>query len=112
MTAWDGPRAMRIFRDGGAHATVMPLLAETGSEASYGDWWQDDATLPRWAEVHRRLAANPTFTPLSHPHRRTREVRIPAPRLGLPRPLHPITAVPAPEAGPGGMSCTPGRLGH
>lgn len=112
LTAWDGPRAMRAFRDGGAHATVMPLLAEMGSEAAYGGWWQDDATLPPWAEVHRRLVANPTFTPLSRPHRRHREEHIPAPRLGLPRPLPPMATASASETGPGGTSCAPAEAGH
>ena len=89
LTAWDGPRAMRAFRDGGAHGAVMPLLAGMGSEAAYGGWWQDDATLLPWAEVHRRLVAAPTFTPLPRPRRRHRERCVPAPRSGLSRPLHP-----------------------
>ena len=92
LTAWDGPRAMRAFRNGGTHAAVMPLLAEVGSEAAYVGWWQDDATLPPWTEVHRRFLAEATFTPLRRPHRRHREQQIPAPRLGLPRPLLPLPA--------------------
>ena len=87
MSAWDGPRAMRAFRDGGVHAQGMPLLAEVGAEAAYVGWWQDDATLPPWAEVHRRFLAAATFTPLRRPDRRHRQRRVPAPRLGLSRPL-------------------------
>ena len=96
LTAWDGPRAMRAFRDGGVHARVMPLLAEVGAEAAYVGWWQDEATLPPWEEVHRRFLAAATFTPVARPNRRHRERRIPPPRFGLPRPLPPAVATDTP----------------
>lgn len=95
LTAWDGPRAMRAFRDGGAHALVMPLLADIGTEAAYVGWHQDDATLPPWAEVHRQFLAGATSTPLRRPTRRHQQRQIPAPRRGLSRPLPPLPPLPA-----------------
>lgn len=100
MTAWDGPRAMRAFRDGGVHAQVMPLLAEVGAEAAYVGWWQDDAALPPWAEVHRRFLTAATFTPLRRPSRRHQQRRVPAPRLGLSRPLSPAAGADGTAAAP------------
>ncbi len=89
LTAWDGPRSMRAFRDAGAHARVMPLLAEVGTEAAYVGWWQDEPTLPSWTQVHHRLVGDPTFTELTRPGRRQQAGRIPAPRFGISRRLTP-----------------------
>lgn len=89
LTAWDGPRAMRAFRDGGAHAAVMPMLSTAGAEASFTGWWQEDATLPGWADVHRRLSSGATFAPLRRPRARHLNEQIAAPGRGLSQPLRP-----------------------
>ena len=89
LTMWDGPRAMRAFRDAGAHAAVMPLLGDHAQEASYVGWWQDEETLPSWTEVHRHFRSDATFTPLPRGKLRHRQGLVPAPRFGLPRPVSP-----------------------
>lgn len=79
MTAWEEQAAMKIYRNSGAHRSVMPRLQDWCDEASVVHWQQTDSSLPNWAEAHRRLVADGFLTKLSHPSPAHLQRKIPQP---------------------------------
>lgn len=67
MTAWEEQAAMKIYRNSGAHRSVMPRIQDWCDESSVVHWQQADTTLPNWEEVHRRMLADGFLTKLSQP---------------------------------------------
>lgn len=86
MTAWDEQAAMKIFRNSGAHRSVMPKIQDWCDEASVAHWQQPDSNLPNWEEVHHRLVAEGFMTRLSQPSPAHigRDIPAPASTRGLP----------------------------
>jgi hypothetical protein len=67
LTAWEDEEAMRVFRQQGAHARVMPKLLGWCDEAAYVHWTQDSPELPDWLESHRRLVLAGKLSKVYHP---------------------------------------------
>lgn len=67
MTAWDEQAAMKIFRNSGAHRSVMPKIQDWCDEASVVHWKQAKTSLPNWADVHQRLITEGFLTKLLKP---------------------------------------------
>lgn len=79
ITAWEEQAAMKIFRNSGAHRSVMPSIQDWCDEAFVVHWQQDDSNLPHWEEIHRRMVANGFPTRLSKPSPAHLERDIPEP---------------------------------
>ena len=92
MTAWEEQAAMRIYRNAGAHRSVMPRLQDWCDEASVVHWQQTDSSLPNWEEAHRRLVADGFSTKLSHPSSAHLQRDIPQPQSSQGVVLHPKKA--------------------
>lgn len=67
ITAWEEQAAMKIYRNSGAHRSVMPRIQDWCDEASVVHWRQENCTLPNWDEVHRQMVAAGFPTRLAHP---------------------------------------------
>ena len=67
VTAWDGPDAMRAFRNAGAHMAAMRRLIDICCAASYAHWEQPASELPAPAEIHRRMLAEGKLSKVRHP---------------------------------------------
>lgn len=66
-TVWDTEAAMRAYRNGGAHARVMPKLLEWCDEASVAHWNQENNELPSLQEAHRRMVEIGRSSKVKHP---------------------------------------------
>ena len=80
MTAWEEQAAMKIYRNAGAHRSVMPKIQDWCDEASLVHWRQEDDNLPDWIEVHERLIKEGFLTKLSKPSPAHLERNIPRPK--------------------------------
>ncbi|HEY9902759.1 MAG TPA: DUF3291 domain-containing protein [Candidatus Sericytochromatia bacterium] len=89
MTAWEEQAAMKIFRNSGAHRSVMPSIQHWCDEASVVHWQQEDDNLPTWEEVHHRMVTDGFPTRLSKPSPAHLERHIPEPLSSKGLPLHP-----------------------
>lgn len=89
MTAWEEQAAMKIYRNSGAHRSVMPNIQDWCDEASVVHWQQEDSNLPDWQEAHRRMVADGFLTKLFQPSptHLKRDIAEPASSRGLV--LHP-----------------------
>jgi heme-degrading monooxygenase HmoA len=67
MTLWEDERALRAYRDAGAHRAAMPRLHDWAAEAALVRWTQDGAAFPSWDEAHRRLVTEGRLSPLRSP---------------------------------------------
>lgn len=89
MTAWEEQAAMKIFRNSGAHRSVMPKIQDWCDEASVVHWRQTETSLPKWADVHHRLITEGFLTKLANPSPAHLERNIPAPTFSKGLPLRP-----------------------
>jgi quinol monooxygenase YgiN len=89
MTAWEEQAAMKIYRNSGAHRSVMPRIQDWCDEASVVHWQQEDSTLPNWEEVYRRMVAKGFLTKLSQPSPAHLQREIPKPSSSKGLVLHP-----------------------
>lgn len=67
LTAWEEQAAMKIYRNSGAHRSVMPQIQDWCDEASVVHWQQDNNNLPNWEQVHHRMVTDGFFTKLAKP---------------------------------------------
>ena len=67
VTVWADERAMKAFRNGGAHLKAMPRLSRWCDEASYVHWEQDDAAVPTAAVAFARLGESGRLSKIRHP---------------------------------------------
>jgi quinol monooxygenase YgiN len=89
MTAWEEQAAMKIYRNSGAHRSVMPRIQDWCDEASVVHWQQEDSHLPDWKQVHVHLVADGFLTKLSHPSPAHLQRDIPKPKSSQGLVLHP-----------------------
>ena len=89
MTTWDEQTAMKIYRNSGAHRSVMPKIQDWCDEASVVHWRQDDSSLPNWREAHYRLVTKGFLTKLSKPSPAHLKRDIPEPMSPRDLPLRP-----------------------
>ncbi|MBD2015664.1 antibiotic biosynthesis monooxygenase [Microcoleus sp. FACHB-53] len=85
ITAWEEQAAMKMYRNSGAHRSVMPRIQDWCDEASVVHWLQENRTLPNWDEVHRRMVAEGFPTRLAHasPAHLQRDIPKPSSSKGL-----------------------------
>ena len=81
LTVWDSEESMRRFRGDGAHARVMPRLAEWCDEAAYTHWADPGNSIPTWNEAHERLVAGGRLSRVVHPSKSHSDRQFPTPRL-------------------------------
>ena len=67
MSMWEDIDSMRAFRNGRAHAAIMPNAARWCDEASFVHWQTEADELPGWAEAHRRMNESGKLSPLRFP---------------------------------------------
>jgi hypothetical protein len=79
LTAWTDAEAMRRYMLAGAHGRGMRRLMTWCDEAAVAHWPQADASLPGWAEAHRRLQAEGRPSKVRHPSPAHADLRVPAP---------------------------------
>lgn len=72
---------MKAFRGSGAHAQVMPRLAEWCDEASYTHWESAVASVPTWEEAYERLVTEGRLSRVAHPSPDHEARHFPKPRL-------------------------------
>ncbi len=89
MTAWEEQAAMKIFRNSGAHRSVIPKIQDWCDEASVVHWKQEDSNFPDWEDVHHRLVTDGFVTRLSNPSPAHQRRNIPAPTSSQALPLRP-----------------------
>lgn len=87
LTVWRDGRSMTTFRDGGAHAAMMPRMAGWARQTAVTAWRTDDPILPTWEEACRQLARNPRFVELDAPDPDQLRGILSTPRRGIPIPL-------------------------
>lgn len=92
ITAWEEQAAMKIYRNSGAHSSVMPRIQDWCDEASVVHWRQEDCSLPTWDEVHRHMVADGFPTRLAHPSPAHLQRDIPKPSSSKGLVLRPKTA--------------------
>jgi hypothetical protein len=81
LTVWQDERAMKKFRGSGAHANVMPALAEWCDEAAYAHWTIHDDRVPAWPEAYQHLIDEGKLSRVNHPSEDHVARRFPQPRL-------------------------------
>jgi hypothetical protein len=81
LTAWESEKAMKAFRGSGAHARVMPKLAEWCDEAAYAHWESNADQVPTWEEAYSRLVSDAHLSRVTHPSPDHIARRFPKPRL-------------------------------
>jgi Domain of unknown function (DUF3291) len=81
LTVWQDERAMKAFRGSGAHAAVMPRLAEWCDEAAYTHWAPENGTIPDWPEAYEYLVKEGRLSRVAHSSPDHKARRFPAPRL-------------------------------
>ena len=67
LTVWETEKAMKAFRGSGAHAKVMPRLANWCDEAAYAHWETTDETVPTWPEAYQYLLTSGKLSRVDHP---------------------------------------------
>jgi hypothetical protein len=81
LTVWQDERAMKKFRGSGAHAKVMPDLAEWCDEAAYAHWTSEGPSVPDWPEAYEHLLKEGKLSRVNHPSEDHIARRFPQPRL-------------------------------
>jgi hypothetical protein len=81
LTVWEDERSMKSFRGSGAHAKVMPRLAQWCDEASYAHWTPTGDSVPLWPEAYEHLTAEGHLSRVSHPSPDHEARHFPKPRL-------------------------------
>lgn len=66
-TAWDSEASMRKFMLAKPHGAAMRKLLEWCDEAALVHWNQPYASLPEWAEAHRRMQSEGRTSKVNHP---------------------------------------------
>lgn len=94
LTTWEDEKAMKAFRGSGAHAHVMPKLAEWCDEAAYTHWNLTTPVIPTWPEAYERLLNQGRLSRVSHPSPAHEAKQFPKPRLQpiIGQPLKPVRA--------------------
>ena len=67
LTVWETEKAMKAFRGSGAHAKVMPRLANWCDEAAYTHWETSDEAVPTWPEAYHQLLTTGKLSRVNHP---------------------------------------------
>ena len=67
LTVWENEKAMKAFRGSGAHAKVMPRLANWCDEAAYSHWETTDETVPTWPEAYKYLLTTGKLSRVNYP---------------------------------------------
>jgi len=67
LSVWESEKNMKAFRGSGAHAKVMPRLANWCDEAAYTHWETSDETIPTWPEAYQRLLTTGKLSRVNHP---------------------------------------------
>jgi quinol monooxygenase YgiN len=67
VTAWETWPLMQSFVMAEPHLGTMTRIDDWCDEASFVDWEQENAELPRWQDGYRRLVATGKPTRLSNP---------------------------------------------
>ncbi|HEY6369624.1 MAG TPA: DUF3291 domain-containing protein [Candidatus Sulfotelmatobacter sp.] len=81
LTVWENEQAMKAFRGSGAHARVMPRLAEWCNEAAYAHWAPTGDPIPAWGEAYERLIAEGRQSRVTHPSRNHLDRQFASPRV-------------------------------
>ena len=81
VTAWKNKSCMNCYKNIGAHRQAMPWLSLMCNEASLVHWEQEDATLPDWQTVRKRMLENGRFYNLSNPSKNHVEHYITFPQI-------------------------------
>lgn len=81
LTVWQSEETMRGFRGSGAHARVMPRLAEWCNEAAYAHWIQTDNSIPTWEDAYEQLLAEGRLSRVEHPSQNHLDRQFARPRL-------------------------------
>jgi heme-degrading monooxygenase HmoA len=81
LTVWATEKDMKKFRGSGAHARVMPLLANWCDEAAYAHWAPASEQVPTWEEAYERLLADAHLSRVMHPTDDRNGRKFPRPRL-------------------------------
>ena len=67
LTVWASEKDMKKFRGSGAHARVMPKLANWCDEAAYAHWTPASDGVPGWQEAYERLVADAHLSRVIYP---------------------------------------------
>ena len=67
LTVWETEKAMKAFRGSGAHAKVMPRLANWCDEAAYAHWESNTEAVPTWPEAYQHLLTAGKLSRVDHP---------------------------------------------
>jgi len=81
LTAWQSEETMRKFRGSGAHARVMPRLAEWCNEAAYAHWIQTENSIPTWEDAYQRLLGEGRLSRVERPSQNHLDRQFARPRL-------------------------------
>jgi hypothetical protein len=84
LTLWKSEQAMKAFRGSGAHAKVMPKLAEWCDEAAYMHWSTESVVVPSWKEAYERLVSEGRLSRVNHPSPDHEARKFAEPRLSPP----------------------------
>lgn len=81
LTVWESEQAMKRFRGSGAHANVMPRLANWCDEAAYAHWAEPGESIPTWERAYERLVSDGRLSRVEHPSKNHSDRQFARPRL-------------------------------
>ncbi len=67
ITMWQGDADMKAFRNSAPHRKAMQKLPLWCDEASYLHWTQEEAILPDWDTVYRKMIAEGKLSKVRNP---------------------------------------------
>jgi hypothetical protein len=67
VTVWESDKAMKYFRNDEPHKKAMRKLSDWCDEGAYAHWLQEEAIIPAWDVLHKKLMTEGKITKLKKP---------------------------------------------
>jgi hypothetical protein len=79
ITLWESDQAMKYFRNNDPHKSAMRKLPEWCDEGAYVHWLQEDAEIPPWDLIYKKLIVDGKLTKVKRPSIQHLGMNYPAP---------------------------------
>jgi hypothetical protein len=79
VTLWESDQAMKYFRNRDPHQSAMRNLPGWCDEGAYVHWIQEEAVIPDWNLLYKKLITEGKTTKVKQPSTRQEGMKYPAP---------------------------------